>query len=387
MNNKVITIGIVAGEMSGDILGSGLIKAIKQQYPNAIFEGIGGPGMIAQGCKSRFAMEELSVMGLVEVLGRLRRLLDVRKQLVNYFIQNPPDVFIGIDAPDFNLGLETKLKAAGIKTVHYVSPSVWAWRKKRIFKIKKAVNLVLCLLPFERKIYQEHNIPSEFVGHTLADEIPLEVDQKAARDKLNVAYDKKVLAILPGSRGTELSMLAAPFLQTAIKLQQKYDDLVVVVPVVNDKRKEQLLAIKAQIAPDLELVIVDGQSTDVMSACDVVMLASGTATLEAALLKRPMVVAYKFKWLSYQIFSRMIKVDHFSLPNLLAGKGLVPEVLQDQVEPDHLSQLVDGYFSGDNSQLIGEFNSIHQTLRLNASEHAAKAVLALLQSSEVSESK
>jgi lipid-A-disaccharide synthase len=378
MNPANIRIGIVAGEASGDILGSGLIKAIKQKYPNATFEGIAGPLMLADGCKTSYAMEELSVMGLVEVLGRLRRLMYVRKQLAQHFIDNPPDVFIGIDAPDFNLGLEQRLKEQGIKTVHYVSPSVWAWRKKRISKIQKAADLVLCLLPFEQQIYKEHNIASEFVGHTLADEIPLEVDQKAARATLGIDENATVLALLPGSRGTELAMLAEPFLQTAVLLQKEIPDFQVVIPVVNDKRKAQLLVIKEQVAPDLNVLIVDRQSREVMTACDVILLASGTATLEAMLCKRPMVVAYKFKWLSYQIFKRMIMIKNFSLPNLLAGKALVPEVLQEQVEPQHLFGLVCAYLASDNHSLINEFDQLHRSLRLDASEHAALAVIKLI---------
>ncbi len=378
MTHKRIRIGIVVGEHSGDILGSGLIKALLAQYPNAQFEGIAGPLMLQQGCKSLYGMEELSVMGLVEVLGRLKRLLHIRKQLVEHFRQNPPDVFIGIDAPDFNLGLEQKLKAAGIKTVHYVSPSVWAWRKKRIFKIKQAVDLMLCLLPFEQEIYQAHQVPVRFVGHTLADEIPLEVDRFEARQNLGLEQHQPVLAMLPGSRGTEVGMLATPFLTAAKLLCEKMPTLQVVVPVVNDKRRDQLLQAKAQVAPDLNLIIVDGQSREVMSACDVVLLASGTATLEAMLLKRPMVVAYKFKLLSYQIFKRMISVAHFSLPNLLAGKPLVPELLQDEVTPERLSALLQGYFESDNKVLIESFDQLHRSLRLDASQHAAKAVLELI---------
>lgn len=378
MNDKILRIGIVVGEHSGDILGSGLVKAILAKYPNAQFEGIAGPRMLEQGCRTLYAMEELAVMGLVEVLGRLRRLLHIRKQLVEHFINNPPDLFIGIDAPDFNLGLEQRLKASGIKTVHYVSPSVWAWRKKRIFKIKQSVDLMLCLLPFEQAIYQEHQIPVRFVGHTLADEIPIEIDKSAARAKLGLSEQAKVLAVLPGSRGTEVSMLCQPFLEAAVKLQETIDNLQVMIPAVNDKCKAQILEIKEAVAPKLNVKIVDGQSREVMSACDVILLASGTATLEAMLLKKPMVVAYKFKWLSYQIFKRMISIEYFSLPNLLAGKALVPEVLQEQVEPDYLAYLLGEYFTGDNSELISTFTNLHQSIRLDASQHAADAVLELV---------
>ena len=377
MNDKPIRIGIVVGETSGDMLGCGLVKAIRKQYPNATFEGIGGPLLKAEGCKSLFAMDELMVMGLVEVLGRLRRLLDVRKQLVEHFVANPPDLFIGIDAPDFNLGLETKLKAAGIKTVHYVSPSVWAWRKKRIFKIKAAADLVLCLLPFETGIYDEHNVKAEFVGHSLADEIPLTLDKAEARKTLGLDEDKPTLALLPGSRGTEINMLAEPFLQTAAQLKAQIPDLQIITPVVSDKRRDQFLAVKERVAPDLPVTLVQGKAREAMTAGDAILLASGTATLEAMLVKRPMLVAYKFKWLSYQIFSRIIKVDHFSLPNLLAKKALVPELLQDEVTPERMTPMMLEYLTGDNSTLIDEFTQLHQSIAKDASAHAAEAVIKL----------
>lgn len=382
MSAKHLRIGIVAGEASGDILGAGLIAQLRARYPDAIIEGIGGPLMIEQGCDSHFPMEELSVMGLVEVLGRLRRLLHIRKQMADYFIQNPPDVFIGIDAPDFNLGLEQRLKASGIKTTHYVSPSVWAWRKKRIFKIKKAADLVLCLLPFETQIYHENNIKAEFVGHTLADDIPETTDTKQARAQLNLPLDKPTLALLPGSRGSEIGMLAEPFLQAAIEIRQQYPELTVVTPMVNEKRKAQFLEIKAQVienaAVDLPVTIVDGQSRTVMSAADVVMLASGTATLEAALVKKPMIVAYKFKWLSYQIFKRLVKIPYFSLPNLICNKQIVPELLQEQVNKERMAKLACGYLLNPNDRLHDDFNYIHQLLKKDASKASADAVISLI---------
>ena len=378
MSEKPLRIGIVAGESSGDILGAGLIKAIKVQHPDAIVEGIGGPLMIKEGCNTHFAMEELSVMGLVEVLGRLRRLLNIRKTMAEYFINNPPDVFIGIDAPDFNLGLEQRLKAHGIKTCHYVSPSVWAWRKKRIFKIKEAADLVLCLLPFETQIYHDHNIKAEFVGHTLADDIPLVTDTQKARTELNLPNDNPTLALLPGSRGSEVGMLAEPFLQAAALLKQQYPDLTIVTPMVNEKRKAQFLEIKAQVAPDVDITLIDGKSRTVMSAADVVLLASGTATLEAALVKKPMIVAYRFKWLSYQIFKRLVTVAHFSLPNLICKKEVVPELLQQQVSKERIAELASGYLSGSNESLQDDFNYIHQLLKKDASKVSADAVFALI---------
>ncbi|MCF6440439.1 lipid-A-disaccharide synthase [Pseudoalteromonas luteoviolacea] len=375
-NEKSITVGIVAGELSGDILGAGLIKALKQRFPNAQFVGIAGPKMQAQGCKSLFDMEELAVMGLVEVLGRLPRLLKIRKQLVNYFIQNPPDVFIGVDAPDFNLRVEKPLKAAGIKTIQYVSPSVWAWRPKRIHTIAEATNLVLSLLPFEKAFYDKYDVPCTFVGHTLADEIPLESDTLAARKEIGLKESDTVLALLPGSRGSEVGLLSETYLQTAKQLVDKMPDLKIVVPLVNEKRKKQFTQILNKVAPDLRPIILDGQSSLAMTASDAVLLASGTATLEAMLYKKPMVVGYRLKTLSYKIFSTFFtfNIKHFSLPNLLADAPLVAEFLQEDCNPDALTDALLPLLRGDNSALIERFYEIHKGIRLNASEQAAIAV-------------
>lgn len=372
------TFGIVVGEHSGDTLGAGLIIALKERYPNAKFVGIGGNKMQKLGFNSLFAMDELAVMGIVEVLGRIGRLLHVRKSLVQYFSDNPPDVFIGIDAPDFNIGLESKLKAKAIKTVHYVSPSVWAWREKRIFKIAKATDMVLSLLPFEKAFYDKHNVPCTFVGHPLADDIPLESNKLQARRELNLAEDKKILALMPGSRSGELSRLLAPFFQSAQQLVADDDDLLIVAPMVSEKRAEQFNAVKAELAPDLVIDVIIDKTQQVMAASDCLLTASGTVTLEAALIKRPMVICYKFNTMTYWLAKWLVKLQWFSLPNLLANKTLIPELLQDEVDASHIVPLVKERLYQDQSQLNDSFIIMHQQLKCDASEQAAKAVINLL---------
>nr|WP_096348932.1 MULTISPECIES: lipid-A-disaccharide synthase [Pseudoalteromonas] len=380
INNKKLTIGLVAGELSGDILGAGLIGALKKIYPNAEFVGIAGPKMQAAGCRTLFDMEELAVMGLVEVLGRLPRLLKIRKQLVQYFIDNPPDIYVGIDAPDFNLRVEKPLKKAGIKTVQYVSPSVWAWRQKRIYSIAEATNLVLSLLPFEKSFYDKHDVPCRFVGHTLADEIELDHDSSAARAALGLSENDLVLALLPGSRGSEVGLLSETYLQAAQKLKLRLPSLKIIVPLVNAKRRAQFEAILKQTTPELSVVMLDGQSSTAMSAANAVLLASGTATLEAMLYKKPMVVGYKFKPLSYWIFKNFFtfNIKYFSLPNLLADERLVPEFLQQECNSDALADALYPMLKGDNSVLIDKFYEIHHNIRLDASKQAANAVEELI---------
>jgi len=373
--------GIVAGEASGDLLGAGLVTAIKQRYPDAVFEGIAGPQMIAAGANSLFPMDRLSVMGIVEVLGRYRELLGIRRQLATHFKQNPPDAFIGIDAPDFTLGLEKQLRSAGIKTVHYVSPSVWAWRQGRVKKIAKSTGLMLTLFPFEASFYQKYQVPVRFVGHPLADTIPLTVDKQAARQQLNLPPDHEILALLPGSRSNELHYLAQPFIETACWLQVHRPNLEFVVPLANDERRiqfEQAMAeVRAQGRELPRLTLVDGQSREVMAAADVVLLASGTAALEAMLLKRPMVVAYKLAPLTYWLAKRLVKVENVSLPNLLANETLVPELIQHEATAENLGQKVLSYFEnpGMMDDLNQRFTDIHQTLRQDASQQAADAIL------------
>ena len=277
---RPLTIGIVAGETSGDILGAGLMRALKEKYPDVRFFGVAGPLMQAEGCETWYEMEELAVMGIVEVLGRLPRLLSIRRDLTRRFRELKPDVFVGIDAPDFNITLEGRLKSSGIKTIHYVSPSVWAWRQNRVFKIAKATNLVLAFLPFEKAFYDKYNVPCRFIGHTMADALPLQPDKTAARDALGLDPSAPCLAILPGSRHAEVSMLSGDFLKTAQLLRQALPDLQIVVPLVNAKRRAEFEAIKQEIAPELDVHLLDGRARDAMIASDAALLASGTAALE-----------------------------------------------------------------------------------------------------------
>ncbi len=382
MNNSLVTFAIVVGEHSGDTLGAGLMQQLKLSYPNATFVGIGGPKMLALGFESLFEMEELSVMGVFEVLGRLRRLLFIRKSLSEYFIANKPNVFIGIDAPDFNITLEARLKAQAIKTVHYVSPSVWAWREKRVFKIAKATNMVLSLLPFEKAFYDKHQIPCTFVGHSLADDIPLISDKLIARQTLGLSESAKILALMPGSRGGELSRLVEPFLLTAKKLlsceQANATELIFVVPMVSEKRAEQFSQLHKKIAPELAVKVIVGKTQQVMAASDCLLTASGTVTLEAALVKRPMVICYKFNPLTYYMFKGFVKLQWFSLPNLLANKSLVPELLQTDVSVENILPLIEERLFEDQSALNQAYTDIHLMLKQNASVQAAKAVIDLL---------
>jgi lipid-A-disaccharide synthase len=383
MSQKALRVAIVAGEASGDILAAGLIRSLKLIYPDAQFEGIAGPKMQAQGCHSIFAMEELSVMGLVEVLSRIRRLLFVRKTLVKHFLANPPDVFIGVDAPDFNLGLELRLKNCGIKTIHYVSPTVWAWREKRIFKIARATNLVLSIFPFEKQIYDKHNIPCEFVGHTLADAIPLRPDQKAARAGLSVSITDKVLAILPGSRFSEVNLLLDIFMQSSLLLSEKIPNLKILIPVVNKERKKQVEEFLRTHPIETDYRVVIGHSREVMIASDAVLLASGTATLEAMLCKRPMVAAYRMNTLTYQMMKRLYKAKYFALPNVLADELLVPELLQDEVTAEAIvEKLLPMFDAQDGSQqqrIHQRFEELHHLLRKDADSQAALAVSKLIE--------
>ncbi|AZE65697.1 lipid-A-disaccharide synthase [Pseudomonas synxantha] len=369
-----LRIALVAGEASGDILGAGLMRALKAQHPAVEFIGVGGPLMQAEGLASYFPMERLSVMGLVEVLGRLRELLARRKLLVKTLVEEKPDVFIGIDAPDFTLNIELKLRQAGIKTVHYVSPSVWAWRQKRVLKIREGCDLMLTLLPFEARFYEEQGVPVRFVGHTLADAIPLHADRAAARAALGLP-DGPLVALMPGSRGGEVGRLGALFFDAAERLQAQKPGVRFVLPCASPQRRAQIETLLE--GRDLPLTLLDGQSHLALAACDAVLIASGTATLEALLYKRPMVVAYRLAPLTFWILKRMVKSPYISLPNLLAQRLLVPELLQDDATPEALAQTLLPLIDGGEEQTRG-FDDIHRTLRRDASNQAADAVLTLI---------
>jgi len=371
---SALRIAVVAGEASGDILGSGLMRAIKTRHPDAQFIGVGGPLMEAEGMRSYFPMERLSVMGLVEVLGRLKELLARRKLLIQTLIDEKPDVFIGIDAPDFTLNIELKLRQAGIKTVHYVSPSVWAWRQKRVLKIREGCDLMLTLLPFEARFYEEKGVPVRFVGHPLADTIPLDADRDAARAELGLG-DGPVVALMPGSRGGEVGRLGALFFDTAERLLAQRPNIRFVLPCASPQRRAQLEVLLQ--GRDLPLTLLDGRSHVALAACDAVLIASGTATLEALLYKRPMVVAYRLAPLTYWILKRMVKSPYVSLPNLLAQRLLVPELLQDAATADALAQTLLPLLDNGAEQTAG-FDALHRTLRRDASNQAADAVLNLI---------
>jgi lipid-A-disaccharide synthase len=374
-----IHIGIVVGEASGDILGAALITELRKIYPDAEFSGIGGPRMLALGFHSYFPQDRLAVMGLIEPLKRLPELLRIRKFLREHFIANPPAVFIGIDSPDFTISLEGSLKERGIKTVHYVSPSVWAWRQKRVFKIAKSVDLMLTLLPFEAAFYEKHNVPVEFVGHHLADEIPDHVDKFQARRELGIPEHARVVALLPGSRASEVERMGRVFMHAAVFCLEQDPGLLFYIPAANSDRYRQLHH-QLNDYVDFPIQLFNGNSHKVMAAADVLLLASGTVTLEALLLKKPMVVAYKMSPLTFKILSWLVKTPFVSLPNLLANKLLVPELLQDDATPEKLSAAVINYFENpeETQALCNTFADMHGILKRNASERAALAIAKLI---------
>lgn len=373
-------IAIIAGEASGDLLGAGLIRAVVARYPRARFEGIGGPRMAAAGCDILYPMERLSVIGLLETLRRYRELRGVRRRLIQRFIGDPPDLFVGVDAPDFNLTVELALRQAGVSTAHYASPQVWAWRKYRLPKIRRAVDMMLTLFPFEERFFRDHGVNARFVGHPLADIIPDTTDQGAARAELGLAAHGDVVALLPGSRISEVSLLAEPMIRAAGWLAGRRRGVRFIVPLVNEQVREQFAAALAVSGRIPEIALLTGNARAAMAAADAVLLASGTASLEALLLKRPMVITYKLSRFSWWVASMVVNVPFAGLPNLLAGKALVPELLQDDATPEKLGGALLEYLEkpAKAELLKEEFRRIHGVLRNQADERAADAVLELM---------
>lgn len=374
-------IALVAGEASGDMLAAHLIRALKRAYPDARFCGIGGPKMEAEGFDAWWPSEMLAVNGYVDVLRRFRELWNIRADLLKRLKGDPPDLFIGVDAPDFNLEVERRLRRAGIKTVHYVSPSIWAWRGKRVHKIKRAADLVLCLFPFEPAIYERNGVRAAFVGHPMADEIPLQPDRVAARAELQLTGEGPVVALLPGSRVGEVTHLAGLFVETAQRLSQRYPSIRFLVPLVTRRTRELFEeALYAANGTELPLKIMFGHADLAMTAADVVLVASGTATLETALHKRPMVITYRMgKW-SYRIISRMAYLPYVGLPNILAGEFVVPEFLQDAATVPALSDAIAKLLDDRTAREAQEarFMQMHLTLRQDHATRAAEAIAGLL---------
>ena len=383
MNSPGPIFGIVAGEASGDTLGADLIRALKVQHPNARFIGIAGPQMLSEGAETLVPMERLSVMGLVEVLGRLRELFGIRDQLIAYLLEQKIDVFIGIDAPDFNLRIAAELKAKVLRTAHYVSPSVWAWRQGRVHGIRASVDLMLCLLPFEKAFYDQHDVDAVFVGHPLADSMPRINDTAAAQQRLGLTPAPYV-ALLPGSRRGEVASLLPLLLEAARGIHAKRPDCVFLIPAINAERRADIDALVADYS-ELSIRVFDqrlgaGVGREIMAAADVVALASGTATLEALLLKKPMVVTYRLHWLTWLIARFLVRIPFVSLPNLLAGRRIVPELLQGQANPKNIAHEVLAWLNDPVrvSETAASFEHFHQQLARNASVTGAHAITELL---------
>lgn len=372
---------MVAGEASGDLLGSKLIDAIKQAMPNVRFVGIGGPKMQSAGMEIMYPMEKLSVMGYIEVLRHYREIVGIRRHLRDKFIADPPDLFIGIDAPDFNLDLELSLKQRGTPTVHYVSPSIWAWRGERIHKIKRAVSHMLALFPFEKPLYDKAGIPATYVGHPLADMLPAVTNRDAMREQMRIQPGTKVFAMLPGSRQSEVRQLARTYIETARLILQKLPDAKFLVPLASRETRNIFEeAIWVAEAHELPITLLFGHAHDAMIAADVVLVASGTATLEAALLKRPMVITYKMPAISWWLMNRKKYQPYVGLPNIIAGKFVVPELLQKDATPENLSQALLNLVCNKKavSELAEQFAEMHVLLKQDAAQRAAQAILPYL---------
>lgn len=378
---KKITIAIVAGEASGDLLGSHLMAALKQVRADIQFVGIGGPKMLGVGMECWYPLEKLAVRGYVEVLKHYREIVGIRKDIRRRWLKNLPDLFIGVDAPDFNLDLELALKQRGVPTVHYISPSIWAWRGERIHKIKRAVDLVLCLFPHEPAIYQAAGVSNAYVGHPLADLLPEQPNREEMRGNMRLPLQAPVFALLPGSRQGEVRALAATFVATARCIQVAHPEARFLVPLVSRETREIFeRAIYDGGGQDLNLTLLFGHAQDAMIAADVVLVASGTATLECALLKRPMVITYKMPALSWWLMKRKAYLPYAGLPNILCGRFVVPEILQDEATPDNLAQALLNWLHEHKAAQVLEqtFLQLHHTLRQNTAHKAAEAILPLL---------
>ena len=377
----MLRIGIVAGESSGDRLGAGLMRAIRARVPDVEFEGVAGPEMLAAGCKPLAQAEALAVMGIVEVLEYLPRLLRLRRHLHRHFLTHRPDIFIGIDSPDFNLGLESRLRKAGIRTVHYVSPSIWAWRPRRVFKVGKAADLVLTLLPFETALYEKRGFHAVFVGHPLADRAPAVPDRAALRKSLHLPAEGKLVALLPGSRHTEVERLGPLFLDTAQWLSNELPDLRFVIPAATNSLSFLIKRQIRMLKPDLPVTVVDGRACEVLGAVDVGLIASGTATLEALLWRCPMVVAYYISPASYALVKGLglLRISRVALPNLLAGREVVPEFLQYRALPSAMGGAILTLLRDERARAaqLESFSALSSNLRRGADERAAEAVLSL----------
>lgn len=391
MANRKLKIGIVVGEVSGDTLGVKLMRSFREQGIDAEFKGIGGPQMIAEGFNSYYPMETLSVMGIVEVLKDLKKLFAVRDGLINQWTQHPVDIFIGIDAPDFNLRLSKSIKEKNlpIKTVQYVSPSVWAWRQGRVHGIKQSIDLVLCLFPFEKVFYEQYEVPAAFVGHPLAKQLPLENPIQIAKQELGVDETQKHIALLPGSRKGEVERLLPMLLGAANILHTKYPDIQFLIPAINDARKQQIEQGVEQLAPQLKAKIHILENTDseskigrmVMNASDIIALASGTATLEAMLMHRPMVTFYKLHWLTYLIAKFLVKIPYYSLPNIIAGKKVIEELIQADATPENLAAEIEKLMNVETAQIqVMQHLTMHKQLISGNTEDPVQAILQCLNS-------
>jgi lipid-A-disaccharide synthase len=371
------SIAIVAGEVSGDYLAAGLIEELRKLIPGVSFFGIAGPKMIEAGCQMIFPQEKLAVMGFTEALGRLPEIYSIRRRFRQYCTAHTPDLFIGVDAPDFNLGLEEQLKKAGIKTVHYVSPSVWAWRAERINKIKRAVDRILTLFPFEAEFYEKNDVPVSYVGHPLADSIPLDIDRVSARKALDLPEDAQIIAVLPGSRLTEVEKIGPVFCETIAQCQVQRDNLVFIAPMATASIYELFARQLAAAVPFANVRLYDGRAREVMMAADTAMIASGTAALEALLCKCPMVVSYRTSRSTWWYVKRKLIVDRYALPNHLAGHDVVLELYQDDARPELIAAEIFRLLDSSEyvKKLRGEFTDIHRMLRRDASKQAALAVL------------